>query len=524
MNILDRFARWRVRKLEKRNTSQNPSRWFIDWVSGGASSDSGVSVTEASALTYTAVWSAVRVISETLASLPLPVYKREGDTRTRAVGHPVYTLLHDTPNPDMTAMVFRETMQAHVLTYGNAYAEIDRSPANIPTALWPLHPGKVTPKRNVAGELVYQIGPTAEKIIPARNILYVSGLGFDGIVGYSPIRMHMQAIGLGQAVEKYGARFFKNDAKPGGTLNHPGKLPPDAAERLMKSWQAAHSGDNAHTTALLEEGVTFDALGMSPEDAQSLGTREFQLSEIARIFRIPAHMIGDLSHATFSNIEHMAIEFVTQTIRPWCVRWEQEIRRKLFGFDTPYYAEHLVDGLLRGDIASRYAAYATGRQWGWLNSNDIRALENMNPVPGGEAYFAPMNMTTLEQIGETPDVAEPVTDFGPDPDAMDDANREALLAGWQRVASKTSLALTKAKGDAAKVERLERGLPAFIEVAIGPATRAYIVSRGTAGNLVTLDKYIARRSELWCSMLHDDTFNADATAGLMVAGMMTDLR
>jgi len=188
MNILDRFARWRVRKLEKRNTSQNPSRWFIDWVSGGASSDAGVSVTEASALTYTAVWSAVRVISETLASLPLPVYKREGDTRTRAVGHPVYTLLHDTPNPDMTAMVFRETMQAHVLTYGNAYAEIDRSPANIPTALWPLHPGKVTPKRNVAGELVYQIGPTAEKIIPARNMLHIPGFGFDGLVGYSPIK------------------------------------------------------------------------------------------------------------------------------------------------------------------------------------------------------------------------------------------------------------------------------------------------------------------------------------------------
>jgi len=374
-------------------------------------SRTGVSVTEDSALHSVAVWACVRILSETLASLPLILYRRLPKGKERAVDHPLYNLLHIQPNPEMTSFTFRETLMAHLVTWGNAYALIDWQDYTTPLAIWPMRPDMVQVKR-VDNKIVYRYtllgqGQTVE--LPSYQVLHIPGLGFDGLIGYSPIHMAREAIGLAMATEEFGARFFGNNAQPGLALKHPAKLTNEAAERLKKSWEEAHQGlSNAHKIAILEEGMDITKIGIPPEDAQFLETRKFQRNEIASFFHIPPHMIGDLERATFSNIEQQSLEFVIYTMRPWLVRWEQAINTKLIlPNQQDYFAEFLVDGLLRGDTVSRYQSYATGRQWGWLSANDIRELENLNPIPGGEDYFMPLNMYPM---GSSP--VEPTANQG----------------------------------------------------------------------------------------------------------------
>lgn len=387
------------------STLSNPSQWLVDLM-GGKSTATGISVNEQNALQSTAVFACVRILSETVASLPLPMYKRIAERgKARAPDHPLYSVLDDIANEEMTAYSLRETLQGHLGTWGNAYAEIEWDMAGRVKGLWPLRPDQTWPERNPdTNKLQYRtvLPDGTGVILPFERVFHIPGFGFDGLVGYNPIRLFRESIGLAMATEEYGARFFGNGAKPGGVLEHPNKLSKEAQDRLRESWNEMHRGlSKQHRIAILEEGMSYKQIGIPPEDAQFLETRKFQTSEIARIYRVPPHMIGDLERATFSNIEHQSIEFVQHTIRPWLVRWEKSIKFKLL---TPnerkrFFAEHLVDGLLRGDTKSRYDSYAVARQNGWMSANDIRKLENMNPIEGGDIYLVNGNMVPTDQAG-----------------------------------------------------------------------------------------------------------------------------
>jgi len=338
---------------------------------GATPAASGVRVNERSALNYSAVWAAVNVISGDLSSVPLPLYRRRADGgREKAVAHPVHRLLRR-PNPEMTSMSFRNTLQAHVLTWGNGYAEIERRNNGQPVALWPITPDRVTPDRSkTTRQVVYRVKREDGKpddTLRADQMFHVAGLAFDGLVGYSPIRMMREAIGLGIATERFGAAYFGTGAWAGVVLEHPEMLSPDAHLRLKESWNEQHQGaGKAHGVTILEKGMKVSRpITYPPEDSQFLETRVLQVIEVARAFNIAVHKLRDMTNAHFNNIEHEGISHVTDTLRPWGVRWEQEIDRKLLteAEQEDYYSEHLFDAYLRGDLASRYAAHATARQW-----------------------------------------------------------------------------------------------------------------------------------------------------------------
>lgn len=406
----------------------------------GGATGAGVVVNETTALNYSAVWAAVSLISSQIASLPLILYKRETNGgKQRFTGHQTYRLLHDEFNPEMTSMVGRETMQAHCLTWGNAFAEIERDMLGRPIALWPLLPYQVTPFRDEAKRLQYLISTPGlpNAVIPAADMLHIPGLGFDGLMGYSPIHMAKESLALGMAAQKFGATFYGNGASFGGTVEFPEEIGPDAVSNFLESVEAKYQGpQRAHRLLVLEGGAKYNKIGVDPNAAQFLETRQFEVSEVARWFNIPPHKLRDLMRATFSNIEQQSIEFVTDTLRPWMVRWEQECNRKLVSRPERniQYVEHLVEGLLRGDIASRYSAYAVGRQWGWLCADDIRGLENMNPLPNGQGqiYLVPQNMAPADRIHEVIDAQvarsqQPALPPAPDDDGEDDDRHAELL-------------------------------------------------------------------------------------------------
>ena len=366
------------------------------------STSSGKPVNETTAMQMTAVYSCVRILSEAVAGLPLNIYRyNDSGGKEKAFTHPLYRLLHDEPNPEMTSFAFRETLMSHLLIWGNAYAQVIRNARGEVVALYPLMPNKMTVDRDQNGRLfyVYQrgaedskaLGSESRVILSPPDVLHIPGLGFDGLIGYSPIAMARNAIGLAIATEEYGAKFFANGAAPSGVLEHPGTL--KDPQRIRDSWNAAHKGsENSHRIAVLEEGLKYTPIGISPEQAQFLETRKFQINEIARIFRVPPHMLADLEKSSFSNIEQQSLEFVKYTLDPWVVRWEQSMCRVLLSeSEKPgYFIKFNVDGLLRGDYASRMSGYATARQNGWMSANDIRELENLDriaPELGGDLYL-----------------------------------------------------------------------------------------------------------------------------------------
>ena len=377
---------------------------------GGSSA--GKNVNERSAMQMTAVYACVRILSEAIAGLPLHMYQYEEDgSKKRAVDHPLYRLLHDEPNPEMTSFVFRETLMTHLLLWGNAYAQIIRNGKGEIIALYPLMPNRMEVDRDKNGKLYYKYTTAAEDaktmkgstvILDPSDVLHVPGLGFDGLVGYSPIAMAKNAIGLAIATEEYGSKFFANGAAPSGVLEHPGTIKDPS--RIRDSWNATFGGSgNANKIAVLEEGMKYTAISISPEQAQFLETRKFQIDEIARIFRVPPHMVGDLEKSSFSNIEQQSLEFVKYTLDPWVVRWEQALCRALFTEDEKkaYFFRFNVEGLLRGDYQSRMQGYATARQNGWMSANDIRELEDLDRIPaedGGDLYLVNGNMLPLSQI------------------------------------------------------------------------------------------------------------------------------
>jgi HK97 family phage portal protein len=385
---------------------------FYSFFFGGTSS--GKPVNETTAMQMTAVYSCVRILSEAVAGLPLNVYHyNDSGGKEKALKHPLYRLLHDEPNPEMTSFAFRETLMSHLLLWGNAYAQVIRNARGEVIALYPLMPDKMTVDRDKNGRLFYlyqrgaedakAVGNDRRVYLPPSDVLHIPGLGFDGLIGYSPIAMAKNAIGLAIATEEYGAKFFANGAAPSGVLEHPGTI--KDPQRVRDSWNAAYQGSsNAHKIAVLEEGMKYTPIGISPEQAQFLETRKFQINEIARIFRVPPHMLADLEKSSFSNIEQQSLEFVKYTLDPWVVRWEQSMCRVLLSeSEKPaYFIKFNVDGLLRGDYASRMTGYATARQNGWMSANDIRELENLDrisPELGGDLYLINGAMTKLEDAG-----------------------------------------------------------------------------------------------------------------------------
>ena len=376
-------------------------------------STSGKTVTERSAMQMTAVYSCVRILAEAIAGLPLHVYRYNSDGgKAMALGHPLYRLLHDEPNPEMSSFVFRETLMTHLLLWGNAYAQIIRNGKNEIVALYPLMPNKMSVDRDENGRLYYTYYRGNDEAIKNKefavtlqpsDVLHIPGLGFDGLVGYSPIAMAKNAIGMAIACEEYGAKFFANGAAPGGVLEHPGTI--KDPQRVRESWQSTFGGSgNANKIAVLEEGMKYTPIGISPEQAQFLETRKFQINEIARIFRVPPHMVGDLEKSSFSNIEQQSLEFVKYTLDPWVIRWEQSIQRSLLSKDekAAYFVKFNLEGLLRGDYQSRMNGYAIGRQNGWMSANDIRELENLDRIPaedGGDLYLINGNMLPLKNAG-----------------------------------------------------------------------------------------------------------------------------
>lgn len=368
------------------------------------STSSGKVVNERTAIQTTAVYACVRVLSEAIAALPLHTYRYTSNGKEKAIDHNLYHLLHNEPNPEMTSFVFRETLMGHLLLWGNAYAQIIRDGRGKVIALYPLMPDKMTVDRNENGDLIYiYLKDGMSYVLKSEEVLHIPGLGFDGLVGYSPIAMAKNAIGMAIATEEYGAKFFSNGANPGGVLEHPGVVKDPA--RIRESWNSVYQGTgNAHKVAVLEEGMKFQSIGIPPEQAQFLETRKFQINEIARIYRVPPHMIGDLEKSSFSNIEQQSLEFVMYTLDPWVVRWEQAIVRSLISptEKKEYFVKFNVNGLLRGDYQSRMSGYAVGRQNGWLSADDIRELEDMNKLPigsGGDKYLVNGNMVDISHAG-----------------------------------------------------------------------------------------------------------------------------
>ena len=375
---------------------------------------SGKPVNERTAMQTTAVYACVRILAEAIASLPLHVYEYQDDGGKKLVhDHPLYYLLHDEPNPEMTSFVFRETLMSHLLIWGNAYAQIIRDGAGRVLGLYPLLPDKMEVQRDDRGNIYYVYSRNSDENpmfkeygnikLKAEDVLHIPGLGFDGLIGYSPIAMAKNAVGMTLACEEYGASFFANGANPGGVLEHPGVLKDPS--KVRESWNSVYRGvNNAHKIAVLEEGMKYQQIGIPPEEAQFLETRKFQINEIARLYRIPPHMVGDLDKSSFSNIEQQSLEFVKYTLDPWVVRWEQALQKALSlpQEKNEYFIKLNVDGLLRGDYASRMNGYAVGRQNGWLSANDIREMEDQNPIPeedGGNLYLVNGSMTKLADAG-----------------------------------------------------------------------------------------------------------------------------
>lgn len=396
-------------------TRDKPQNYYIgtDFRYLFGPSASGKTVNEFTAMQTTAVYACVRILAETLAALPLQLYRYTPGGKERVYDHPLYHLLHDEPNPEMTSFIFRETLMSHLLIWGNAYAQIIRDRLGRVQGLYPLRLDKMTVCRDERGKIFYlytktgdenpNIKPYGQVALQKEEVLHIPGLGFDGLVGYSPIAMARNAVGMTMACEEYGAYFFANGASPSGVLEHPGVLKDPA--KVRDSWNAVYRGSaNAHKVAVLEEGMKYQQIGIPLEEAQFLETRKFQLNEIARLYRIPPHMIGDLEKSSFNNIEQQSMEFVKYTLDPWVIRWEQAMQKALFLPEEKkqYFLKFNVNGLMRGDYESRMTGYSIGRQNGWLSANDIRELEDMNSVPdeeGGNLYLVNGSMTKLKDAG-----------------------------------------------------------------------------------------------------------------------------
>lgn len=428
----------------------SPAYWIQKLLTGaGGSTAAGIDMSEDMALTMSAVWNAVNIVAGAVGFLPLVVYERLADSgRERAHTARQYQLLHDRPNPFMDALSFRETLTSHALLWGNGYAEIERDGAQRAIALWPLLPNRMrldVKERQLL--YLYTSNDGFEHRLGPDSVFHIKGLGFDGLKGYSVIHYAAEGLAAGLAAERFGSAFFGNGAWPGGAIKHPSKLSDTARTNLRNSIETMHKGlDQAHRIAILEEGMSWEQIGIPARDAQLLQTRQYSVSDVARWFDIPPHMLKDLTRSTYSNIEHQGIEFVTWTLAKWLMRWQHEANWKLFSDEERprFYAEFLTDALLRGDTQSRYAAYSAAINAGWLKPNEVRLRENLNPDPSIEGFRQPVNIVTVgtgaEKQPTTPKIVQPK-------DGMTDAQRAAfhhlICETWRRIVTKEVRAIRK---------------------------------------------------------------------------------
>lgn len=401
MSLRTRFATWLLRAVHPRDPA------LADWLGISNMTAAGVSVTADTALRVAAVYSCVRVLAETLASLPLIVYRRKrGGGKERATDHWLYPLLHNVPNDWMTSFSWREMQMAHLCLRGVAYSRM------VPAGrrryqLVPIHPDRVRPTRLESGRLAYEVQLDSGKwaAVLQEEMLRIPFMTLDGLNPITPIQAQREAIGAAFAAQDYGSRFWANDARPtGGWIEMEGVFKDDeAAKNFRAKWQEAMTGANRHQTAFLPKGMKYHPMSLTMEDAQFLDTRKLQRAEIAGIYRVPPHLIGDLDRATWGNIEHQSINFVTYTMQPWLARWEQELTRSLLTEQEQeeYFVEFLVDGLLRGDATARSNYFRTAVLTGWMNRNEVREIENMNRTNGLDEFLTPLNMTPADLLAET---------------------------------------------------------------------------------------------------------------------------
>lgn len=375
----------------------------------------GVYVDHDSALTFSAVFACVKILSETIATMSMHPFEKDGKKKIRKTG-PLDDLLSRRPNGEMHAFTIKEILTAHCVLRGNGYAEIERNALGEPIAIWPLLPDRTAPFRDSAGELwyAYKVGFQSEPVaIPSADIFHLKGMGYNGSVGYDVISYATQTISTGMAAEQFSGAFFGNGAHLSGALMHPSKLTDEAREHIRHEFEAVYRGsNNAFRMAVFEEGMKWDKFSVDPQAAQTIETREYSIQDVARWFRVPPHMLADLKRATFSNIEHQSIEFVMHTMLPWVLRWEQEADAKLLTQpqrDRGMFIKLNVDSLLRGDLKARYDAYKIGREWGWLSANDIREFEDLDGLDPeiGDVYIVPMNHQPADRLVAEPEAPEP---------------------------------------------------------------------------------------------------------------------
>lgn len=407
MTVLDRL----LHPSELRTTLRDPDGWLLEALTGGSKTLSGQIVSPQNATGVSAYYAALRAISEDSGKLPLPLFERmKPRGKQRRPDHWLYRIIHDEPNPEMSSQTFRETLTSHAMGWGGGYAEIERERGQAKN-LWPLDPSTVRLERE--GEtrmLVYVVRHEpggAEVRVAAKDIFHIHGLGFDGLTGYSVAKIAKQTIGLAMATEKFGAIYFENAGRPSGRVEFPHPLKPERIPALREQFQRAMAGeDNWHKPLLLEDGATWKPFSYPHDDAQWIESRQFSVEDIARWFRIPPHKIQHLLRATFTNVQHQAIEYVVDTLTPWLSRWEHEIWRKLIPRQdqSRFFAEHVVEGLLRGDPEMQAKMFAAGRQWGYLSADDVRDLLNMNPLPEseGDVYLSPVNMVPAGTLSDEP--------------------------------------------------------------------------------------------------------------------------
>jgi HK97 family phage portal protein len=397
-----------------RTSIATPDDQFLNWATGNSPTKSGVTVTESTALNFSAVFAAVRILAETVGMLPLGVYQKlkAGGSR-HAEEHSLDPLIRLQPNDEMTSVEWREQQMASKCLWGNGYSQIIRDGAGRVRAMWPLQPSRMTVERK-RGQLLYNYAQLSgpDRTFLRREIHHDRLFSLNGVTGMAPLSLHREAIALGLAAEEYSARLFGQGQLNSGFLEHPGALGDKAYDRLKETIDAEGGLLGAHKTRILEEGMKYQEIGIKPADAQMLATRQFQVEEIARIFRVPPHLLADLSKATFSNIEHQQLGFVVFSIMPWLVRWEQTMSRDLFSAadrSAGYYAKFKVNALLRGDMAARSEFYSKMRMNGAFNADMMLELEDMNPLPDGKgkAFWMPLNMLEVGAAVPEPKPVEP---------------------------------------------------------------------------------------------------------------------
>ena len=518
------------------------SKYIAEWLAGNDLSFygptvAGVVVNETTAYNLPAVLACVKVLAEDISSLPFILYRRlPRGGKERAFDHPLYSILHDQPNDYMTAMSFKEALQGHLGTWGNAYAEIEYGNNAQVKALWPLHPGMTEPKLDNNGKLFYstRLPDGTTSILPAYRMLHIPGFGFNGLKGYGMISLNKEVIALGMAAQQYTIKYFENGAAPGVVLQYEGELDEKARKNLKESWEEAHGGlSKAHRVAIIEYGLTIDKVGFNPEQSQLLGIRKLQIEEVCRIYRMPPHKVQDLTNATYSNIESENIQYVIGTLQPWCVRWEQAVLTRLLQPNErrEYFAEILLDGLLRGDMVSRWTAYNYARYAGVLSANEIRDKENMNPYEGGDERWMPTNMAPISQLMVTPPTPQRqiMGTIVPDIEKRDRIkvvkNRARIQKAWQgvfedaasRVVKREVQDLEKAakkiftkgnRGDWVKfVEDYYKDFPSFVQKAMTPTFLGYAESIQAAA-AQEVDAFVGMSVGLKeCVLTHIDFFS-----------------